>query len=83
MQSSEAVAKRLFYEHNKLQEKIKKLRTFIDHSVVFITLPSDERVILRWQLSAMCSYRDALQMRCDRVVSEEESLDETSTRTNR
>jgi cell fate (sporulation/competence/biofilm development) regulator YlbF (YheA/YmcA/DUF963 family) len=67
MKDTDDVAKRLFQEHNNLQEKIEKLRVFIEESRTFKTIPAEDQDLLQRQLPAMRQYRDILRIRCERV----------------
>jgi len=56
---------RVVGEFVQLSDKVGKLRTFVGGRL-FITLPPEERAILREQLSAMESYMDVLAKRVAR-----------------
>lgn len=55
---------RMAEEFKELNGKIEKLESFITSNDTFQTLDANKRTLMKWQLSAMKSYREALYERC-------------------
>ena len=55
---------RVIDEKNELSERTDRLDAFIS-SKTFDTLPPDEQLRLRRQLSVMCAYREILRQRIE------------------
>ena len=51
-------------EYKQLNDRVEKLEKFINESPVFSKMEVHKQILQRWQLSAMKSYRDALNRTC-------------------
>lgn len=56
--------KEMAEEFKELNGKIWKLESFITNNDDFSALDTNKRTLMKWQLSAMKSYREALYARC-------------------
>lgn len=56
--------KRMVEEFNELNDRVEKLESFITSNETFFALEIHKQKLMKWQLSAMKSYREALADRC-------------------
>lgn len=61
---------RLIQEHSDLNEKVEKLRAFMDSSEVYKTLPEDYQHLLHKQFYYMDCYQRILLRRIDLLKNE-------------
>lgn len=62
---------RMQVELQQLSERATKLREFIAESPIFNQLSTDEKGLMRGQLSAMSEYHDILETRIDLAVRQQ------------
>jgi hypothetical protein len=60
---SNEVLSKLYTERQALQEKIRKLKAFINESIVYEVLAQEKKDLLLEQLMVMNSYEDILSRR--------------------